>query len=156
MKKIKLFITIFLVVALFACSKNTSSNDTLTCNQSSTSDGIKMEQTLELNFKDDNVETLDLTLLAVAEDEEAKQYWSIVTGILESTFNDESTSDGIEFTTKNDSDAYTYEVKMHIDPGKINENDLNPAMLEGLNPQDLTGTKEEARKAAENMGFACS
>lgn len=149
MKKLGFLCAIFVAVILIT---GCGSTKTLTCTLSETSEGMKMDQEITMNFKDDKVEYVKVNMITSAEDEELKTSWDLLTSILDSSFDVEN-SEGITISTNNDKENYKYEISYEVDLEKASTEKLAELGMEDI--VDADESYEETKKAAEEDGYTC-
>ena len=149
MKKIKyLVIALVALILITGCGKS----DKLVCTMEEESTGLKMSQTVTIDYNEDKIKGLSLAFAFKAVDDSIKSNWELFSSSLDSQFKTTS-SDGIKVTTKNDAKKYTYSLNMQINLAKATEDELDEYDLAGI--VDSTESRAEVKKYFEDEGYTC-
>lgn len=147
MKKIK-----FLLVAVVAVLFVTGCGNNLTCTKTEEESGIKVSQTISMDFNGNKVNYVKMTVDSVAIDETIKDNWDIFVNILDGQFEPKNEK-GIKLSTNNDKNKYTYSVSYEVDLNKADKDALEEIGLENL--LTSTDSREDVKKDAEADGYTC-
>lgn len=147
-KLILLSIVFFSVIITCGCS----STKTLTCTNSETKEGMKMVQTITMQFNNDKIKKIKMNISTTAETDELKKSWQMLANILDASFKIEN-SKGITISTKNDNKNYTYDISYDIDLTKANKEKLKELEIDNLLHSEES--YEDTKKEAQQNGYTC-
>lgn len=151
MKKLKyLVIMLFAIIFVTGCGSN---EKTLTCTNTEEESGLKMKQTIVMNFKDDKINNVKMTVDNEATDDLIKENWDMFASALDQQFNTDEETKGVKLTTSNDKDTYNYSVSIEVDLNEANEESLALYDMEDI--ADSDESYEDVKKSAEEDGFTC-
>ena len=148
MKGLKTIIILLVgLVCLTGCGEKK-----LVCTKTEQDSGVNIEQKITVNFKEDKAKYVDLSVAASANDDSAKEGWTLITAILESQVNEESPA-GVKVTMDKDDQNYRFKFNMEFDLSKID----NTVFLEyGLDDFGLDDSNYDGIKTSiEDDGFTC-
>ena len=142
----------FLAVSVLFITGCGNSEKTLSCSMSEEDDGISMEQTVDLNFSDDKVTNVKMSINTKVTDSTYQENWDMFVSMMESQYEETST-DGIKVTTENDSDNYTFIISVDANLEKASKEVLSDYGLDTFTEEGIT--YEETKQEAEDAGYTC-
>ena len=149
-KGVKLFgIITIMVLFLTGCGND---NKTLSCTLSEDQDGVTMGQTMEIDFENDKMSYVTMSIDTKATDSLYEENWDLFSNMMASQF-EEVEKDGFKITTTNDSDNKTFSVIIEVDPKKASTDDLDEYSLEDIVGDD--STYDELKNDLEEEGYTC-
>lgn len=140
-----------LTVAAFLLT-GCSSEETLSCSMTDESNGISMEQVVDMTFKDDKISHVKMSVNSKATSSLIEENWDMFASMMDEQFQ-EKNSDGISISTDNDANNHTYKVNLEVNLEEATEDALTEYGLDGIT--DDNSTLEETKKEAEDSGFTC-
>lgn len=149
MKKLKVLVLVVMVAIMTTgCGKE----KTLNCSMTKTQSGVNMDQNVKMQFKNDKVNKITMSLNAKADNDLIKQGWSVFASTLENNYKDPN-KDGIKISTNNNAEDYIFNITIEIDLEKASEEDLKAYNLDGI--ADKKSNIENVKKNAEKSGYSC-
>jgi len=149
MKNGKILVAIFAVgVLLTGCGKK----ETLTCTNTQTASGVKMNQEVVIDFNGKTVENIKMTVDSEATTDIIKKNWDVFASTLDKQYK-EKDANGIKVTTTNNKDKYTYKIAIEIDLAKADKKSLAEYNLSSI--ANAKGKLSDVKKSAEDSGFTC-
>ena len=149
MKKWKVLMAVFCGgILLTGCGKE----ETLTCTNTQSASGVKMDQEVSIKFNGNKVKNVKMSVNSEATTEVIKSNWDVFASTLDKQYKAKD-ADGIKVKTTNNKDKYTYKIDIEIDLDKANKDSLAEYKLESI--VGAKGTKKETKEAAEKSGFTC-
>lgn len=143
MKKFKsLAILLITIILVTGCGSTT----TLTCNLVQEEEGMKMNQNLSINFKDDHA-TNGKLVMKIELSEEVLPYKSMMAGLMESSFKEGfglEETDGVKFSNKDIDKGI--ELTIDFDFNKIKEDN---------NLLGEADSFQSAKETFEEQGYTC-
>ena len=154
MKGVKLIIFVGLTTLFLTGCGNNSDAKTLTCTNTTESDGIESKEDIIMTFDEDEdkISNIKLSIDSKVTAESAKENWEFFVAMMESQFI-ETEEDGFTLTTDNDTDNYTFNITLDIDPTLAREDIFSTYGLASLG--DYNSTYNEVKEAGVEAGFTC-
>lgn len=152
MKKISMaFLGLVAIILITGCG-NKETERKLICTNTQSEDGINVEQTISMTFKNDKINHMKMDVNSKITDEQIKANWTEFTQAMDSQ-NEETEKDGVSLKVSKDDENYEYKVTLDVDLEKATKDDLETYELTDL--LDDNSTLEDNKKSAESDGFTC-
>jgi len=149
MKNLKILMAVlFCGILLTGCGKE----ETLTCTNTQSASGVKMDQEVSITFNGKKVKNIKMTVDSKATTDVIKENWDVFASTLDKQYKKKD-SDGIKVETTNNKDKYSYVIDIEIDLDKANKDSLAEYNLSSI--ANAKGSKKEVKESAEKSGFTC-
>ena len=150
MKKISmLFLGVAIAILVTGCGNK---ENELICTNIQTEDGMKIEQTISMIFKNDKLNHVKMDVNSKITDDKVKENWTAFTQAMDSQ-NEETEKDGVSLKVSKDDKKYEYKVTLDVDLEKADKDILKTYGLTDLSDDD--STLKDNKKTAESEGFTC-
>lgn len=150
MKKMgMIFLGVAAIILVTSCGNK---ENELICTNTQTEDGISVEQTISMTFKNDRINHVKMDVNSKINDEEVKKNWSAFTQAMDSQY-EETKKDGVSLKVSKDDKKYEYKVTLDVDLDKADKDILKTYGLTDLS--DDKSTLKDNKKTAESEGFTC-
>ena len=150
MKKFRNFAIVLAIVVLASGCGNSKK---LTCSMKDDMSGMETSQNVTVNFKDEKVEKINLSIDFSITDDSIKENFDEFSKMLDEQYENMESSSAVKLTTKSDKKNYKYNVTININAKDAKEEDLDQYGMSNL--VDSKVSIEDAKKEFEDLGYTC-
>lgn len=152
MKKISMVLFGLTAIVLVTGCGAQNTEQKLVCTSTEAEDGMNIEQTISMTFKNDKLNHMTMDVNSKITDKDVKNNWDMFTQYMDEQ-NKETEKEGISLKVTKDDKNYEYKVTIDVDLEKADKEALETYELSDL--LDDNSTLEDNKKSAESDGFTC-
>ena len=143
----KKFLMLSVPIVALSFATGCGSTKELNCTMSDESDGMKMSQTVIVEFKKDTATKLDMTMETTIDDE-LKEYASELEDALKSSYSSVEGKDGVTIKTSTKDNVVSFSLVADIEK-------MDDETKEDLDMVGETETYDELKTSLEDEGYTC-
>lgn len=148
-RKKLIFLGLVSLLILTGCG---TKEETLTCTNNQTQNGVSVDQNITMTFKNSKINLVKMVVDSKAKDDNLKENWSVFVSAMDKQYKDKK-EEGITLKVNNDEKNYSYKISLDIDLEKVSNDSLKEYNLTSITKSNES--LKEVQKSAEKEGFKC-